>query len=100
MGKHAPTLKYQKGKFSRHTDAAFNSNEADAFMAGAWVYVRSSNVSAVRWGPETGILTIQFKDGSVYHYPGFDRASALGFGAAPSKGGYVHDWLRTGGHRV
>jgi hypothetical protein len=93
-------LKYQKGKFSRHTDAAFNSNEADAFMAGAWVFVRSSNVSAVRWAEATGILTVQFKGGGTWHYPGFDRPSALGFGAAPSKGGYVWDWLRTRGHRV
>ena len=97
MGKRAPTLYYKRGYYSRHTDAQFNSNETDAFMAGAWVQVKSSNVLWARWDEATETLHLQFRgkyEGKDYPYPDFDRARALGFAVAPSKGGYVHDWLK------
>lgn len=93
-------LKYKKGYYSRQTHANFNSNETDAFLQGARVQVRSSNVDWVWWEESSQTLFIQFKNGAIYQYPGFDRPAALGFAIAPSKGGYVWDWIRDRGVRA
>lgn len=85
----------------RRSDGGFSADEAARFMAGEEVFVRSSNVLSAWWEEGTETLYLRFQGGALYQYPGFDRARAIGFTVAPSKGGYVWDWLRAhGGLRV
>ena len=89
---------------TRHIDADFSSDETNAFLESAAVQCISSNVDWVRWDTQWedrggyyarsdyGTFYIVFKNGYAYSCE-MDRSEALGFAAAPSKGGYVHDWL-------
>lgn len=82
---------------ARRSDGGFTEAEAKQFMAGDEVFVRSSNVLSAWWEAGNETLYLRFKDGSLYQYSGFDRPRAIGFTVAPSKGGYVHDWLKQHG---
>ena len=82
----------------RSTDGAFNDAERDLFLFGSWVQCRSTNVAEARWVEEQNQLEVVFKGGNSYIYPNITRDLAESFAAAPSKRGWIWDYIdRQGG---
>ncbi|MCX6168695.1 MAG: KTSC domain-containing protein [Ignavibacteriales bacterium] len=54
------------------------------------VHVSSSHIEAVGYDPNTAVLEIQFKDGSVYDYYDVPSYEYDGLLSAESKGTYAH----------
>ena len=53
-------------------------------------YVESSNLRAVGYEQASGILAIEFKDGSIYEYYDVPQYEFDGLMSAESKGKYGH----------
>lgn len=55
----------------------------------------SSQVVRAAWfDEETSTLTVEYKTGGTYTYPGISAADAASFEAAPSPGSWVHKHLK------
>ena len=52
--------------------------------------VSSSNVSAIGYAPDSGVLEVEFTNGAVYSYSGVPLGEYEGFMRAESKGKYLH----------
>ena len=62
------------------------------------VPVSSSNLSSAGYDPESKVLEVQFKSGSVYQYMNVPELVHQGLMSAPSKGRYL-DRLVKGAYR-
>jgi len=56
--------------------------------------VKSSNLKSVGYEPETEILEIEFKNGSVYHYFEVPESRYDGLMNASSKGSYLNQSIK------
>lgn len=56
--------------------------------------VNSSNLQSVGYDPSSGTLEIEFKNGSIYQYPGVPASIYQGLMAAPSHGTYFARYIR------
>ena len=54
------------------------------------VQVESSNVKAVDWDPASRLLTVEFKDGTIYEWDDIDGARAADIVFSSSVGGAIH----------
>jgi hypothetical protein len=63
-------------------------------LPSGWVPLRSSNLRAVQYEPETQALTIEFHSRSVYVYSGVPATIFEGLLRAYSAGRYHHRWIR------
>ena len=73
-------------------------NDLEAFLYfGSYVYVQSSNVKAISYYAPDQLLTVEYKDSSVYEYSPVAIEVAEDFITAPSKGKWVWDNLRVRG---
>lgn len=52
--------------------------------------LKSSNLAAYEYDPETRVLTLDFHDGSKYAYDGVPQAVVDGLAGATSPGGFAH----------
>lgn len=57
--------------------------------------VTSSNLQAVGYDPTSGILEVEFKNGSIYRYTGVPSSVYQELMAAPSHGTYFAQYIRT-----
>ncbi len=64
-----------------------------AFIAGTLTYVTSSWLNSAQYDQREQELTITFLDGHREIYGDINETEAASFYAAPSKGGWVHDYL-------
>lgn len=63
--------------------------------------VESTNVSAVGFDPDRGIIAVKFQSGGTYHYSGCDQKMYDALVTAPSIGRYVNQVLKPmGGVKV
>jgi hypothetical protein len=74
--------------------------EAEAFLAGAWTPVTSSNVAAAMYSEPDRTLTIEYKDGPVWAYDPVSPAQALAFIRAGSKGAWLWDNIKVRGSQT
>lgn len=58
-----------------------------------WIFVISSNVSAIRYDIETQQLYVRFDSGRIYEYQEIEEDIALGMFHSESMGEYVHHIL-------
>ena len=56
--------------------------------------VNSSNLRAVGYNPQTGTLTIQFRNNRIYEYFNVPQHIFDGLLTAPSKGRYHHKYIK------
>ena len=56
--------------------------------------VRSGNICAVGYEPETRTLEVEFHGGGVYQYSGVPETVYQGLMRAASKGSYFHDHIK------
>ena len=56
--------------------------------------VQSSNVSAIGYDPQTQTLEVEFLSGWVYQYYGVPEHIHTQFMQAPSKGRFLHAYIR------
>jgi hypothetical protein len=76
-------------------------NEVEDFVfGGVAILVHSSNVSQLQYDYKKNVLTVAFKNGSVYEYDNVTPPEAVRFIQATSKGGSVWDLLRVRGSRT
>lgn len=73
--------------------AAFKPNR-DVMPALARTPVKSSHLRSVGYDPVNQHMQIEFRDGSVYDYPGVPPAAHTGLMSAPSKGKYYRSAIR------
>lgn len=59
-------------------------------MSMEYVSVESSNIARVGYDPDTAVLVLEFKDGSIYEYYDVPQYVYDGLMAASSKGSYAH----------
>ena len=60
------------------------------------VQVESSNVKAVDWDPRSRLLTVEFKDGTIYEYDDINGELAAQIVFAPSVGKMLHSLGKRG----
>ncbi len=58
--------------------------------------LKSSNIEACAFDPETKVLTIKFKSGGTYHYSGCSQDHFDGLCGADSAGRYFHKHIKSG----
>lgn len=56
--------------------------------------VSSSNISAIGYDPDSGVLEVEFTNGAVYSYSGVPLGEYEGFMSADSKGKYLHSNIK------
>ena len=56
--------------------------------------VRSSNIRAIGFDPETRTLEVEFHNGGVYQYSGVPESIYQGLVRAASKGSYLHNHIK------
>jgi len=56
--------------------------------------VRSSNIRAVGYNPESKTLEVEFPSGGIYQYFGVPENINQGLMRASSKGSYFHDHIK------
>ena len=78
---------------TRHTDAAFSDDEMLQMFSSYWTPCRSSHVAQARYHAEDERLEVEFLDGTRGHYPSISADLAEDFGNAPSKGGWIADYM-------
>ena len=59
-----------------------------------WVALQSSHLKQAGYDPDTGVLAIEFQNGSVYHAPHADIADLHRLRAARSAGEYFHRHIK------
>jgi hypothetical protein len=52
------------------------------------IAVQSSNIAAIGYEPESGVMHVRFKDGSTYAHPDTTPAEYRAFMASSSKGAH------------
>jgi hypothetical protein len=52
--------------------------------------VSSSNIAAIGYDPDRGVLEVEFTNGAVYFYSGVPLGEYEGIMSADSKGKYLH----------
>lgn len=57
-------------------------------------YVRSSNLRSIGYDPDTMILEIEFRSGSIYQYFNVPEKNYLAFVNAVSKGSYFINYIK------
>lgn len=62
------------------------------------VPVVSSNVAAVGYDEDRGILQVRFHNGTLYEYSGVPATVYRALLDAPSKGSFINDHLKKGPH--
>ena len=55
--------------------------------------VESSNVAAVGFDRESGILEVEYTNGTIYQYPNTKPDAYAGLMGAKSKGRYLHQYF-------
>lgn len=60
---------------------------------GDWTDVSSSNLAAVRYDAEDGILQVEFKTGAVYEWYGVQADTAADLVTAVSPGKYLNSHI-------
>lgn len=63
-----------------------------------WTGVISSNVAAIRYDRENGVLYVMFTSGRIYSYTNMDQSKAELMYNCSSMGKFVHYYLRNAGH--
>jgi hypothetical protein len=56
--------------------------------------LRSSNIAACGYDPETRVLRVEFTGGATYEYAGVDPSAYEGLVGADSAGEYFHRHIR------
>jgi hypothetical protein len=70
-----------------NTAEAVQTKEEEPFeLSGRWESITSSQMEAINYSPDSSILLIRFKGGSVYRYDGVPEAIVSSFREAASKG--------------
>lgn len=57
--------------------------------------VDSSNIQAVGHDPQSNTLSVQFRSGAIYHYPGVTAEQHQAFLGADSLGSHFHKHFRS-----
>ncbi len=61
--------------------------------------LKSSNIEACHFDPETKVLTIKFKSGGTYHYSGCEQHHFDGLCSAESAGKWFHKNIKSGDYK-
>jgi KTSC domain len=56
--------------------------------------VKSSNIASIGHDPASDTLHVKFLNGGHYAYHGVDRTVYMRMHAAPSKGKFLHKWIK------
>ena len=91
--RQAMTLGRAEVPTGRRTSTPVPHTMVDAFLAGTKTFVTSSWLAYAEYHRQQRELEIGFLDGFVATYEDIDEALAATFYHAPSKGGFVHDYL-------